>query len=283
MKNIQVIPTDKPSRLHLWRDENGSKLALCDLKFSNTRNTQNIYITSDEELKKYLDYYLDINTNEVKTSFENMGKYSPNEKKIILTTDQDLIKDGVQAIDDEFLEWFVKNPSCEEVEVKKSFKANPKYNEETWLTEKVGYWEHKIIIPKKNFYCGDKFDYDEQCLEQCETCVDKKGVDYGYLPKEESKLIECYFTPKKDTSSATICDNCGEEKFLHNIGEEVKTTFKILIMQNKETLEEVAEKKEQRMYSREEAFLIWRAGQEYWKTSGLSMTFQEITEQLKNK
>jgi hypothetical protein len=36
--------------------------------------------------------------------------------KIILTTDQDLIKDGVQAIDDEFLEWFVKNPSCEEVE-----------------------------------------------------------------------------------------------------------------------------------------------------------------------
>jgi hypothetical protein len=34
-------------------------------------------------------------------------------KKIILTTDQDLIKDGVQAIDDEFLEWFVSNPSCE--------------------------------------------------------------------------------------------------------------------------------------------------------------------------
>jgi hypothetical protein len=38
-------------------------------------------------------------------------------KKIILTTDQDLIKDGVQAIDDEFLEWFVKNPSCEWVEI----------------------------------------------------------------------------------------------------------------------------------------------------------------------
>jgi flavorubredoxin len=37
--------------------------------------------------------------------------------KIILTTDGDLIKDGVQSIDDEFLEWFVENPSCEEVEV----------------------------------------------------------------------------------------------------------------------------------------------------------------------
>ena len=40
-------------------------------------------------------------------------------KKIILTTDQDLIEDGVQAIDDEFLEWFVKNPSCERVRVGK--------------------------------------------------------------------------------------------------------------------------------------------------------------------
>ena len=39
-------------------------------------------------------------------------------KKIILTTDQDLIKDGVQEIPDEFLEWFVKNPTCEFVIVK---------------------------------------------------------------------------------------------------------------------------------------------------------------------
>ena len=37
--------------------------------------------------------------------------------EIILTTDDQLIKDGVQDIDNEFLEWFVKNPSCESVEV----------------------------------------------------------------------------------------------------------------------------------------------------------------------
>ena len=37
--------------------------------------------------------------------------------KVILTTNKLLIKDGVQAIDDDFLEWFVKNPSCERVEV----------------------------------------------------------------------------------------------------------------------------------------------------------------------
>ena len=39
------------------------------------------------------------------------------ERKIILTTDQNLIADGVQSIDDNFLEWFVKNPSCEEIEI----------------------------------------------------------------------------------------------------------------------------------------------------------------------
>ena len=44
-------------------------------------------------------------------------KYMPPFKKIILTTDQDLIADGVQAIDDEFLEWFVKNPSCENIPI----------------------------------------------------------------------------------------------------------------------------------------------------------------------
>ena len=38
-------------------------------------------------------------------------------KEILLSTDTELQKDGVQAIDDEFLEWFVKNPSCDRVEI----------------------------------------------------------------------------------------------------------------------------------------------------------------------
>jgi hypothetical protein len=38
-------------------------------------------------------------------------------KEILLSTDTELQKNGIQAIDDEFLEWFVKNPSCEWVEV----------------------------------------------------------------------------------------------------------------------------------------------------------------------
>jgi hypothetical protein len=38
-------------------------------------------------------------------------------KRIILTTAPKLIEDGIQAIDGEFLEWFAKNPSCDEVKI----------------------------------------------------------------------------------------------------------------------------------------------------------------------
>jgi hypothetical protein len=62
-------------------------------------------------------------------------------KKIILTTDQDLIKDGVQAIDDEFLEWFIKNPKCEEVKVEVDLS---KHNGQ--FQTKYGW---KIIIPQE--------------------------------------------------------------------------------------------------------------------------------------
>jgi len=74
--------------------------------------------------------------------------------KVILTTNKLLIKDGVQAIDDEFLEWFVKNPSCEEVEVVDNLKYfNVDELRERHLkglphlySEKIGY---KIIIQKE--------------------------------------------------------------------------------------------------------------------------------------
>jgi len=177
-RNIHVLPTSNPSRLYL--SDYGKELNLSGYPLRNYTTGKHIYITSDEEIKPS-DYYLwkeneIIKANDIEISFHHTVVFDC--KKIILTTDQDLIKDGVQAIDDEFLEWFVKNPSCEEVEVNKM-----RYGYLSGFAH-AGY---KIIIPKKNFYCGDKFDYDEQCLEQCDTCVDKKGVDYGYLPKDEQK------------------------------------------------------------------------------------------------
>jgi len=87
-----------------------------------------LFITSDEKIKEGDWFMSDFNSfpiHNIKELSEREGtlgweqKDLKNNLKIILTTDPDLIKEGVQAIDDEFLEWFVKNPSCEFIKVTK--------------------------------------------------------------------------------------------------------------------------------------------------------------------
>jgi len=114
MKNIHLLPTEKPSRIRLGNNKN---FVIANFEQSSIRSkndsytNQHIYITFDEEIKVG-EYVIDLENNEV---FISLGKMGVNNyiKKIILTTDQDLIASGVQAIDDEFLEWFVKNPTRE--------------------------------------------------------------------------------------------------------------------------------------------------------------------------
>ncbi len=120
MKNIHILPTDKPSRME------GLLFFGNDLISPIGHPTmflyRHIYITSNEEIKD-VDWYLTFTNN---LAYEVMGQPRKCEdtnwnfshcKKIILSTDQDLIADGVQAIDDEFLEWFIKNPSCEHIPI----------------------------------------------------------------------------------------------------------------------------------------------------------------------
>lgn len=103
----------------------------------------NIYITNDEEIKEGNWFLHPFNT--IHKAGGNL--IDKDFKKIILTTDQDLIKDGVQAIDDEFLEWFVKNPSCEWVKVV-DYPMVEKYNSRGEYIHH-NYWTYKIIIPKQ--------------------------------------------------------------------------------------------------------------------------------------
>ena len=160
MKNIHILPTGKASNLLFEKISN--RYYTNSRRKENTKNVQNqnIYITSDEEIKEESltkeIYVIDIQNGNIgkltcKNIFfkgsskligiewknkQNIWNYN-HIKEIILTTDQDLIKDGVQAIDDEFLEWFVNNPSCEEVEVKSLL-----YNSRVL-------YDYKIIIPKE--------------------------------------------------------------------------------------------------------------------------------------
>jgi hypothetical protein len=148
MKNIHLIPTDKPSRLFLKENTLLLNNQYTLQKIFTKGKCQNIYITSDLEVKegdlKVGEYYLYFNKIRQFKEIDNLNRAWKDYKKIILTTDQDLIANGVQAIDDEFLEWFVKNPSCEWVEVIYDKDAFP-YGVET----AKGYGWYKIIIPQE--------------------------------------------------------------------------------------------------------------------------------------
>jgi ABC-type oligopeptide transport system substrate-binding subunit len=168
MKNLHILPTDKPSRVFITKSEGlGFDNQILENTELNCQN-KNIYITSDEEIKQ--DWFISFNDDEsfmdiIKNyAVENFNDYADEDwvsecEKIILTTDQDLIKDGVQAIDDEFLEWFVNNPSCEYVDINRDW----------------GY--PKIIIPQeepKDVVLGYKTSIVAQMLDLKEVKEEPK-------------------------------------------------------------------------------------------------------------
>ena len=140
MKNVHLLPTEKPSRLFIDIDDNKLKITV-PIGGEHMMN-QNIYITNDEEIKDG-DWFLEKGLRI--SIFPNYLTDTNECKKIILTTDQDLINGGVQSIDDDFLEWFVKNPNCEEVEVERDSREVGGHNGGVQI--EYGYYE--VIIPSK--------------------------------------------------------------------------------------------------------------------------------------
>lgn len=221
MKNIHILPTDKP--------------------------IQNIYITSDEEIKEG-DWYLVIGGIglEVNTCHKSNGDTPINNwlKKIILTTDPKLIKDGVQAIDDEFLEWFVKNPSCEEIEVDYDLiitQDKPLIQHQgskpIVVPHRIGY---KIIIPKEEpkqikCYCGHTITCD--CSPQEE-------------PKQETHI--CKWCKAETWQSDDECyakQETLEEAAENYVRNESDATLKLI---SKYSFKDGAKWNQERMYSEED-------------------------------
>jgi hypothetical protein len=140
MKNIHLIPTDNYAPLVFSTSTYGG--LFLSQYYSPMKKMgdsyQNLYITSNEEIKEGVNqWYLDKNTNKPYNS--GGAQYSSKQDVIILTTDQDLINDGIHAIDDDFLQFFVKNPSCKSVDV---------FSSKWYLAgEQKEYL--KIIIPKE--------------------------------------------------------------------------------------------------------------------------------------
>ena len=208
MKNIHIIPTDKPSRLYKSKITQDVFISDNMSQHGDATYNVNIYITSDEEIKVG-DWVIKVSTlykgggSVEKYSFIDKLFEDITFKKIILTTDQDLIKDGVQTIDNDFLEWFVKNPSCEEVEIRKEMympQSNGKISDGK-ITHELSLDPsqntlpyYKIIIPKQE-QCTCK-EHDPYCCQihgSCPTCV-KKQETLEEIAKEfypdENQLIE---------------------------------------------------------------------------------------------
>jgi|LakMenE18May11ns_1017448.scaffolds.fasta_scaffold9935102_4 hypothetical protein len=225
MKNIHLLPTDKPSRLYLTKE--GFYFLLPNIK-GNAVKFQHIYITSDEEIKEGDWFYNIISLKpepfkacENGNGYVNCSKYSHNRidcKKIILTTDQELIKEGVQAIDEDFLEWFVKNPSCEKIEVNKSYSG-------------IYYikYPYKIIIPQEEpkqdeiDFMANELVIEKEKFESKETLEQETCNFCGKTLREQMKgcgEITCYrqFLPKQET----LEDFCTRE--LSNFNDNVRNT-----------------------------------------------------------
>jgi hypothetical protein len=206
MKNIHVLPTDKPSRL--WMTKLGNLSRCHDIRPIKEAlgNNINIYFTNDEEIKEGDWVYFPISNEVLKISngfYEaSLETVKTNEdcKKIILTTDQDLIKDGIQAIDDEFLEWYVKNPSCEGVKID-LVPVNEFGSEITVGGYGFDKFKYKIIIPTEE---------PKQELHICKYC----GAETTQSDDE------CYAKPKQETLEEAKLNFCNNSNNFQGISRE---------------------------------------------------------------
>jgi len=208
MKNIFLLPTDEPSRLYL-----NMKGILSKDELKMRLKNQNINITSLEKIKKG-DWFLDLTDNTLwkNETPESMGRILfPECKKIIITTDPTLIADGVQAIDDTFLEWFFKNPSCEFVKIEIE-----NYSQDEFIDDDYGgeiysfeYQRYQIVIPQEEpkqiyyntvgrengeFVIKGQFNTQEEALDLANE-LNKKFPDLYYDWKETLIKVE----PKQET------------------------------------------------------------------------------------
>jgi len=211
IKNIHILPTENSSKLSYNKD---GVLFLHRLQWR--KGTQHIYITSDEEIKKgsivkipcgvgkvkelHWKYGDDFPSYIVEDVFSYKLRYGQKEcelqtnsfsyedvKKIILTTDQDLINNDVQKIDDEDFAWLVKNPSCEEVEIKIVHSFGELPNNE-FLSNKIIY---KIIIPKEKL----KQETIEEFAERINPTIKQETLEEVFNIIDDEK---CRYSTDED-------------------------------------------------------------------------------------
>ena len=207
MKNVHIIPTDKPSKLL----QTSFELLLLDIPSNKWKYPNvNIYITSTEEIKEGDWFIRDNSTHkcfkvhktdiEFLTSIDSVycgsNTFWSKEfcKKIILTTDEDLIANGVQHIDDEFLEWLINNPNCEEVEI---------YYDTQSLRGEIWKYDYQIIIPKKESEQVCEHDIVTKFgVAECQNC----GIEESEILKDKLKQETAKYQAEQMYSEEEVYD-----------------------------------------------------------------------------
>ena len=136
------------------------------------------------------------------------GDITPYDFKIILTTNNLLIADGIQAINDEFLEWFVKNPSCEKVE----FNAYPIGSNGNIIGTNRPY-------PFDGLICNFRIEY-KIIIPQEEHKTNLERLPFFELVKEFAeyyKKVPLVVEPKQETLEEAAERYLQEWRLLNNI------------------------------------------------------------------
>jgi hypothetical protein len=195
MKNIFFIETDKPTGI--FETNSGLRFSIMNKVRYGEFKGFHLYITNDEEIKDG-DWAI---CSDYKSSYQKVGKVShiggpfnfkntiqlngnPDlhidreildyAKKIILTTDWSL--KGVQSIDIEFLEWFVKNPTCEYAHI--GFIAHNDIR------------EYKIIIPQEEPKTGSLLESIQEVTKDLLREINElKQETLEEIPKELEPIL----------------------------------------------------------------------------------------------
>lgn len=177
---------------------------------------QNVYVTNDDYIG--LSYYLDGNLVR-KGVIDDKGYWEVRKdyKKIILTDNKDLIKDGVQSIPDEFLEWLVKNPSCGYIET----------HGINFIDGEIGIIKnhrYKIILPQEEHKQESVFqqsevgkEYQQEVFElgeeevECNNCGDIMSLteDQSIYICTNSECTSCYYDDPEDR--ILVCGDCHKQ------------------------------------------------------------------------
>lgn len=207
MGNLFMLPTENLTQIGISKITN--RVTYNKNKHDTLAwfNNQNLYITSDEEPQN--NEWCLVDDKEVEKYCVPLSKH--RYRKIVLTTDEKLIKEGIQSIETSFLVWFTNNSDCKFVEVKREIKKEYVDDQDAYGYDVPVY---KIPIPNEtwlekhdNLETAKQLEVEakELCEEEQERSITITNINKQETPEEEKFYSQ---TEMEDIVKKTINQFC---------------------------------------------------------------------------